>query len=248
MSYHIAASIRINHGFWDDEVPPLRIAPSDPRMFSRLGLLAKPSAARIDVIAETDAFTEPAIITFDVVATSHDVLAVTGSVNWATLPHLMLAADLDAPIVPYADVVMDHAPNRLPGDPLLRMSVAIAATGTREITLLMPTVAPLWAYHFTGEKAKDALQILDPSDTHQFEDLGERALTEGLSARVLRSTAPIALAYRSPARFKLEALQDPPFDPITLIPVLPAAGINMRPADDPAAAQHLQSDIFVSLW
>ncbi|WP_296426437.1 hypothetical protein [Yoonia sp.] len=248
MSYHVALSLKIFHAFWGNETPPLRIVPHDPRGFSRLDLLAKPGAASLDIVAETAKLTDPVIVSFDVIANDPNIAALTAGFDWASLPRIDLTADtddVDGIVTAYAAPVADR---RMPGDPLMRIDLAIPATGLRRVTLRCDAPAALWAYHITGKRAVGPLQIVDAAKAVAFEDLGETALPDGTPARVLRSTAPIALRYRSAMRFALEETQDPPFDPITLIPVLPVAGINLRPAPDMAAAASLQSDIFVSLW
>ncbi|SFR39599.1 hypothetical protein SAMN04488005_1387 [Yoonia tamlensis] len=245
MSFHIALSLRVTHEYWGDETPPLRILPSDMRAFTRAGLLAKPAPARLDVVAETALLTEPTQIACDVYTTSPDTYALTQGLRADTLPIYDLGSATEMHL---ADAVpLENVP-RLPGDPLLRLLITLDETGTRNLRLHLQTVSALWAYHFTGDAAPEGLQITDPTGAASFDDLGTAPIAEGHSARILRSDAPIKLRYRSDARFTLEARQDPPFDPITLIPVLPAAGVNLRPTDDPAAAAPLQSDIFVSLW
>lgn len=248
MDYRIALSCRILHDYWGDDLPPLRITPHDPSLLSHRGMIAKPSEAGIDLVAETGSLDESDSVTLDVFATDDVLIGVTDGVDGNTLPHLSLTENSENVDLTLTDVPKRTDATRLPGDPFLRIDLALPETGTRKVTLHLSAVAALWAYHITGDKVAEPLQIIDNSNEFEFEDLGQSALPDGITARVFRSTSPVALRRRSPVRFTLEAPQDPPFDPITLIPVLPAAGVNLRPTDDPAAGAPLQSDIFVSLW
>lgn len=248
MSHHIALTLQIAHEYWGDENVPLEIVPHDPKHFSRLGLLAKRSPARLDVIAETADLTTPQTLIFDVIARDQTLLAVTAGPDWATTPHIDLTHLSENADISLTDVLNDTDSARMPGDPLLRVALKVPVDDTRLVTLHLSAVAALWAYHVTGSKVDDPLQIIDANNEFSFNDLGKTLLPDGTSARVLRSDAPIAMRYRSSNRFTLQVQQDPPFDPITLIPVLPAAGVNLRPTTDPAAAASLQSDIFISLW
>jgi hypothetical protein len=245
MSFHIALSVAMTHEYWGDETPPLRIIPSNMHAFTRAGFLAKPAPARLDVVAETAQLTEPTHINCDVFTTSPDTYVLTHGLAADTVPLFDLE---DACELRLSDAEPIEVAARMPGDPLLRLRIPVDVTGTRNVTFHMQSVSALWAYHFTGTNVADGLQITDPAGTATFADLGSTPVSEGHVARVLRSDSPIKMTFRSDARFALEARQDPPFDPITLIPVLPAAGVNLRPTDDPAAAAPLQSDIFVSLW
>ncbi|MCG3266166.1 hypothetical protein [Yoonia sp. I 8.24] len=245
MSFHIALSLRLTHEYWGDETPPLRILPTDMHHFTRAGFLAKPAPARLDVVAETAQLTAPTQLDFDVFTTSPDTYVLTKGLAAEKVPLFDLGTETELQL---SDALPVQAPARMPGDPLLRLRIPIDVSGTHEVTFHLQAVSALWAYYFTGENAVEGLQISDAAGSTSFKDLGPSAITDGHVARVLRSDTPIKMTYRSDARFALEARQDPPFDPITLIPVLPAAGVNLRPTDDPAAAAPLQSDIFVSLW
>ncbi len=247
-SYHIAQSLQIIHDYWGDEVPPFRVIPHNPNTLSRQGLLPKPGAGRLDIVAETSALTEQQIVTVDVLIDDQSIATITDGTDGAMTPHLDLTDQSEDFDISLSDVRKRTDAPRVPGDPFMRIDLAVPSTGTCKGTLRLSTIAALWAYHITGNKVGDPLQIIDNEKEYAFEDLGQSALPDGAVARVFRSTAPVALRHRSQARFTLEARQDPPFDPITLIPVLPAAGINLRPTTDPAAATPLQSDIFVSLW
>ncbi|WP_341366037.1 hypothetical protein [Yoonia sp. BS5-3] len=248
MSHRIALSFQIAHDYWGDETVPLKIFPSDPHALAMAGVLAKRSPARIDLIADDDVFDNNQIITVDVTSADTDILALTDGQDWGRTPHLDLSGMTENTDIALVDVpILTDAP-RLPGDPLLRVNLPVAAEGTGLITLRLTAVATLWAYYVTGSKGGVDLQVIDQNNNATFEDLGQSPLPDGALARVFRSTQAIPLRYRPDARFTLEALQAPPFDPITLIPVLPAAGVHLRRAADPAARAPLQSDIFVSLW
>lgn len=246
MAHRIALSFQLTHDYWGDDTVPLQIRPTDPQTFKRLGLLAKPSPASIDIIADDEVFDKETIVSCDVTTTDLDVFALTDGSDWARLPHLDLTALTKSTEITLSDVPILTDAARLPDDPLLRVNLSIPAEGTVSITLRLTAVSTLWAYHVTGNKVNEPLQVVDKTNGSSFEDMGQSPLPDGSMTRVFRSTQPIPLRYRPDARFALEAPQDPPFDPITLIPVLPAAGVNLRPAPD--AAPRLQSDIFVSLW
>lgn len=248
MSYHLALGLKITHGFWGDDAPPVRIVPRNPRTFAYLGLIAKPGHARLDVVAETVLLTDPVTLELDVVATDPELAVTTDGIDWATLPRVVLTDGTDDVTTNLTTHLAPKSPARQPGDPLFQIDVALPVTGQRNITLHCDAASALWAYHITGARKDGALHVVDSAKRVQFEDLGQTALPDGQSARVLRSTAPLPLRYRSPERFALEELQDPPFDPITLVPVLPVAGINLHPPHDAGAPHSLQSDIFVSLW
>ena len=248
MSYHIALALKITHGFWGDDAPPIRIVPRNPRTFAYLGLVAKPGHARLDVAAETALLTDPVTLELDVVATDPELAVMTDGIDWATLPRVVLTEDTADVTANLTTHLAPNPPDRAPGDPLFQIDVSLPVTGQRNVTLQCDAMSALWAYHITGARSDGALQVVDSAKRVQFEDLGQTALPGGQQARVLRSTAPLPLRFRSPERFALEERQDPPFDPITLVPVLPVAGINLHPPHDPDAPHSLQSDIFVSLW
>lgn len=248
MSYRIAISLRIAHDYWGDDTIPLQIRPSDPGGFRRLDLLSKPSPAQIDIIADEDEIQDSQAINLDVVASDPNIYALTDGADWAQVPLVDLTNVTSDREVSLSDVPIHTDAARQPGDPLLRVNLSIPAEGTHFVTLRLSAVSTLWAYHVTGNKVDDPLQVIDKNNGLSFEDLGKSALPDGDMARIFRSSQPIPLRYRPDASFTLEARQDPPFDPITLIPVLPAAGVNLRPTPDPAAGAPLQSDIFVSLW
>ena len=247
MTYHLALDLKIIHDFWGDEPPPIRIVPADARALAREGLIAKPGRARLDIVAETALLTDPVTVALDVIATDPTLGAVTAGFDPATLPHVALP-DSDADEYALADHLPETAQHRAPAEPLFRLSLQLPATGQRSVTLRCGAHSALWAYHVTGVRSAGPLQVVDQASEITFEDLGQTALPGGHTARVLRSTQPLPLRYRSTARFALEELQDPPFDPITLIPVLPAAGANLHPPAEPGASHPLQSDIYVSLW
>lgn len=248
MSYHIALALKITHGFWGNDAPPIRIVPRNPRTFAYLGLVAKPGQARLDVVAETAVLTDPVTLELDVVATDPELAVTTDGIDWATLPRVVLTENTDDMTTTFAGHLAPNPPDRQPGDPLFQIDVALPVTGQRNITLHCEATSALWAYHIIGAHSGGALHVVDSAKRVEFEDLGQTALPDGQPARVLRSTKPLPLRYRSPERFALEELQDPPFDPITLVPVLPVAGINLHPPQDAGAPHSLQSDIFVSLW
>lgn len=248
MSYHHALDLTLTHGFWGDAPPPLRIVPRDPAGVARAGLIVKAGHARLDVAAETALLTEPLTLELDVIATDPALGGITDGVDLATLPRVDLTGDTADASVALTDHLASNPLARVPGDPLLQIDLALPATGLRRIALHCPAVAALWAYHITGTRGQGPLSVVDPDRQITFEDLGQTPLPDGQTARVLRSTVPLPVQYRSAARFALEERQDPPFDPITLIPVLPAAGVSLRPPSDPGAPHSLQSDIFVSLW
>lgn len=246
MSFHIALTLSITHDYWGDETPPLKIVPSPGRPFADLGLIAKPFAAGIDIVAETALLTEPLQLSLDVLSDDPDLVLLTDVPDWGHVPKAVLE-QTDGQILLH-DVLKNTDSPRVPGDPFLQLRVDISPKSMRTHRLRLPAVRAFWAYHITGDKVEAPLQITDKSQTHAFEDLGTTPLPKGGVARVIRSAQPIALRRRSDLRLTLEESQDAPFDPITLVPVLPAAGANLRPAAGLAAGSPLQSDIFVSLW
>lgn len=248
MSFHHALSLTVSHGFWGDTAPPLRIVPRNASAFRRAGLVAKPGQAHLDVVAETAMLTAPLTLELDVVSTDPELAAMTDGIDWAHLPRVALDQNTDSGTFSLTANRTEKPPDRTQGDPFFRIAVTLPATGLRAVTLQCSAVSALWAYHITGLRAQGPLTVMDPDRRISFADLGQTALPDGQTARVLRSTTPLPMQYRSPARFALEQQQDPPFDPITLIPVLPAAGARLRPPSDPGAPHSLQSDIFVSLW
>ncbi len=246
MAYRRALSLQIAHEYWGNETIPLQIRPNDPQHIAKLGLLSRSSPACIDIISDDEVFDTPQTITVDVIASNPNMTALTDGPDWAQLPVIDLTEVASNSEIALADVPMRTDATRNPGDPLLRINLNIPREGTLLITLRLSAVSALWAYHVTGNRVQDPLQVIDSNNISSFEDLGESPLPDGSIARVFRSTTSIPLRHRPDTSFALEAQQDPPFDPITLIPVLPAAGVNLRPAPDAATA--LQSDIFVSLW
>lgn len=249
MAYHLALTLTISHAFWGEQSPPLHIDLHDPRAAAKAGLIAKPCPAGLEIAAETAVFDSPVDLVLDVQTKDRDLAVLTAGLAYSdSLPVVDLTDgtdDFDGRVV---DLLESGITARHPADPLFRIKLLIPASGQRRIALHCDTVSALWAYHIIGAKNPAALQIMDAANDMAFDDLGDTPLPDGQTARVLRSHAPLPVLHRSAARFALEEQQDPPFDPITLIPSLPSAGNKLRQPQDAAAPHSLQSDIFVSLW
>ena len=251
MGYAPILRLTLAHDYYDDALPPIAAAPTEPAGFARAGLLLRQSGGVVTVIAEEGA-ARPEALQLTLLAASPDLFAVTEGADWRAVPHVTLGPQAEdyrfAALLPTGFAGL--APP--PGEPqdrarlLARLTIALPAEGARDVSLAFDAVAALWAYHLTGARSDGDLQIVDALGAVAFDDLGLHPLPGGTRAKVLRSAAPVPARARPSQRF---ALQRPsPFGPETLIPVLPAAGIQFKPVTEPGAAARLQSDIYVTLW
>ncbi|MBL3570522.1 hypothetical protein BV509_12820 [Rhodovulum sulfidophilum] len=243
MRYRVALDLTVRHGFWGDAPAPLRIAAADPGRLARADIVFKTDGTRA-ILGLPETAPPPAAVALDILAEPRAIALTEG---WQ--------ADAVAVLTPapgQAETGLAAAQETLPRDlgdrRVCRLLLDLAGADPEAgwaLSLRLEPVAALWAYHVTGRGAEGPIRVIDPADEVAFEDLGQTPMPDGRRARVLRSARPVPLAARSPWRFRLEETQPAPFDPIALIPVLPAGGANLRPAP---GQDGLQSDIYVSLW
>ncbi len=251
MGYAPILRLTLTHDYYGDTPAPISAQPSEPAGFTRAGLMLRQNGSVVTVITEEGA-ARPDALRLTLQATSPDLFAVTEGADWRGVPHLGL--NLGAEAFRFAELLPSGfaglAPR--PSEPqdrarlLVRLTIALPADGARDVTLAFDAVSALWAYHLTGARSDGDLQIVDAAGAVAFDDLGLQPLPGGTRAKVLRSTAPVPARARPSQRFTLQ--RPSPFGPETLIPVLPAAGIQFKPVTEPGAAARLQSDIYVTLW
>ncbi|RAP43332.1 hypothetical protein BYZ73_01075 [Rhodovulum viride] len=242
MRYRVALDLTVRHGFWGDAPAPLRIAAADPVRLARADIVFKTDGTRA-ILGLPETAPPPAPVALDILAEPRAIALTEG---WQADAVPVLTPGPGTSETGLADAT-ETLP-RGPGDARicrLVLDLAGADPGGWTLRLSLEPVAALWAYHVTGRGADGPIRVIDPADRIAFEDLGQAPLPDGRPARVIRSTRPVALAARPSVRFRLEETQPAPFDPIALIPVLPAGGVNLRPAP---GQDGLQSDIYVSLW
>ncbi len=250
MSWRIALTVSVVHDYWGDGPAPVLLAAVDRSALARDGMMLRPAPGGGAVIAEVGD-QMPASITLDLIATDDLLLPLTDKVSGgrALVPLIDLTegvADIDLTFSPAA--AADAEPRGLADRRLARLAVALPLEGTRSVRISCRAVEALWTYHFVGQSIDGPIRIVDAEARIDFEDLGQHTLPGGRRARVLRSVAPVPLRARPVVRLALEEARPAPFDAMTLIPVLPAAGPALRPVTDAGAAATLQSDIYVSLW
>ncbi|GFE50682.1 hypothetical protein So717_24350 [Roseobacter cerasinus] len=246
MGYSERLRLEVQHAFFDEAVPPLEMRPSDPRGFDAARLLLRQRGRFVHVLQDDAVEDQPSEIALTLLATAHDLFAVTKGAVWGAVVHLTAGLDQEA-------LAFDEAGPAQPTDTagrflpvLATLDIALPSEGRRDLLLRCDAVAAHWAYHLIGAGQIDALEVVDSAGAVAFEDLGEQDLPNGQAARVIRSIQALAARARPPERFALQKAG--PFGPETLVPVLPAAAIDFKPIPDTGAPPRLQSDIFVTLW
>lgn len=173
-----------------------------------------------------------------------DFCLITKGYDWVAVPVLAFPAGTDRLLFDAAQVLRTD-PRRIGDRRIAQLEIAVEQGATRDIRLDFEAISAHWTYHLTGRGLRDDLEIVDADDTVGFDDLGARTLPDGTTARVIRSTVPLALRARPLQRFVLQ--HDGRFGPTVLIPALPAAGTKIRPITEDGAPGRLQSDIYVTL-
>lgn len=253
MSFAEILHLTVRHAYYGDSAVPVRIAPADARSFARDGLMMKADRGSAVVIGDPEAEDLPQTVALKLVAQTPDLFALTDGADARKARHLHVPQGQDD--VRFADATPPkQTPKRSPDAPqvlsgeFIGLSIALPdpADWPRRVTLRCDTVSALWAYHVTGPRAGEPLEIVDTTGKARFDDLGTQFLPGGQTTRILRSREPIALRARSDVKFKLQVQGQ--FDPDTIIPRLPVGGARLKPITDPGAAARLQSDIFITLW
>jgi hypothetical protein len=250
MTWRIALTVSIVHDYWGEEPAPVKLASADPSALARGGMMLRPAPGGGAVIAEVGETTPDAIL-LDIIATDDLLLPLTESAAGGGAPVPMIdltGGTADADFAFSGSWTGETVPRGVADRRLARLAVALPQDGTRVVRIACRAVDALWTYHFVGTSIDGPIRIVDGDARIAFEDLGRQTLPGGRQARVLRSTAPVPLRARPVVRLALEEARPAPYDAMTLIPVLPAAGPSLRPVAEPGAAAPLQSDIYVSLW
>ena len=246
MDYAPILRLTLTHDYYGNDAAPIGVMPTDPQAFDRDGLLLRHVGRKVTIIADMDQ-PRPACVSLSLIAQSPDIFALTEGADWKSIPHLRIP--LGAKQVEFATLPVKEIEPQTRSRYLARLEIDVPSdneSDVRDIELEFQAVAALWAYYLTGKRADGALQVIDTKGEFGFDNLGAQPLPNGTTAQVLRSDRPVPVRARPNHQF---ALQQPgPFGPKTLIPVLPAAGVQFKTVTDPDAAARLQSDIFVTLW
>jgi hypothetical protein len=246
MEFAPVLRLTLAHDYYGNAAPPIGVQPSDPLTFDRAGLLLRHTGQHVTIIADKDQ-PRPTSVRLNLVADSPYIFAVTEGAGWKAIPQMRLPLGADR--VGFADLVPEKTETQSQSRYLARLVIDLPAdpgSDVRNVTLEFGAVATLWAYYLTGARADTALQVVDLDGEMGFQDLGKHSLPNGKTAQVLRSDRPIPARARPTRQF---ALQQPgPFGPKTIMPVLPAAGVQFKTVTESDAAARLQSDIFVTLW
>lgn len=254
MEYRTALEIDIHHDYWGDASAPFSVEAANPVLLQRAGLVLRRGGPGALLAAPTGAEGLPERVAIDIIAEDMQLIGLTQGWRADTVP--VFASDLAAiqesgpvqiAISPTAKAQSDLP--RHPGDRrLCQLDLPLdPARFPITCTVTCDTVEALWAYHIVGKGGADPIHIVDDTGKIAFDDLGEETLPNGRTARILRSTAPVPIRQRNAIRLALKQDQPPPYDPETLIPVLPVGGANLRPVADDMPADVLQSDIYISL-
>lgn len=254
MDYATALEIGVRHTYWGDASAPFSVRAADPTIMRRVGLIMRSGGSGAVVAAPVGADGMPDRLAFDVLA--EDVQQISLTEGWQAdsvpifAPDPLTEAGVDGTncTIRPTDESQSELP-RLPGDRrLCQISLPLsAAQFPIRCTVSCDTVQALWAYHIVGKSGADPIHIVDEAAEILFDDLGEETLPNGRIARILRSNTPVPLRWRNAIRLSLKEDQPPPYDPETLIPVLPVGGPNLKPVAGATPTDILQSDIYVSL-
>lgn len=246
MAYSEILRLSLRHAYFGSEAPPVTVRPTDLQDFERAGCLLRQRAAIIHVLADDTVEDRPDRVSLTLVATSQNLVGVTRGAVWGAPMAIVAPLGTDAISMSDGDAPTSPKSPRFLGAELATLDVALTDTGRRDLTLAFDAVESHWAYHLTGSRDLDGLEVIDSAGDIAFEDLGVLELPNGQAARVIRSAKALAARARPDQRF---ALQKPgPFGPETLVAVLPAAAPPFKPLPDAGASPGLQSDIFVTLW
>lgn len=246
MEFAPVLRLTLAHDYYGNAAPPIAVQPVDPRAFDRAGLLLRHTGQHVTIIADQDQ-PRPTRVSLNLIVESTDIFAVTQGADWKAVPHMPVPLGADR--VRFSALVPDETEAQFRSRRLARLEIdlpADPASNLRDVTLEFEAVATLWAYYLMGARADAALQVVDPEGEVGFDDLGTQSLPNGKTAQILRSNRPVPARARPTRRFTLQ--QPGPFGPKTIIPVLPAAGVQFKTVTEPDAAARLQSDIFVTLW
>ncbi len=254
MEYRAALEIDIRHDYWGDAPAPFRVSAADPSLLQRAGLVLRSGGPGAVLVAPVEIEEVPVRVTLDIIADDTQLIGLTRGWRSDTVP--VFAPELaTAPGDDVAQISIsptDSAQSDLPRRPgdrrLCQLDLPFdPARFPITCTVACETVQALWAYHIVGKGSADPIRVVDDTDKIAFDDLGEEVLPNGRTARVLRSSTPVPIRQRNAIRLALKEDQPPPYDPETLIPVLPVGGSNLRPIPGATPADILQSDIYVSL-
>ena len=130
--------------------------------------------------------------------------------------------------------------------PLFELTITAPAEKDRPMRCVIRLASRqvFWTYMVQGAMARGALSIVDTDGAHDFDALGEAPLPGNRTARIFRSTAPLALAERPPFRFQLREKSS--VAERVLLRRLPGAGPNFRPVPG-QDGQAMQAEIFVNV-
>ena len=246
MSYRLALDLTLSHGFWaGTSAPPLRAVAAEPEALAKAGIVLKAQGARA-LVARPATDAAPGVITLDILSDEPRLAGLTQGWDSAAVPVIEVPPGTAALTFPPQGPV-PSLPRTLGDTRLCRLVVPLCPEAPALRLECLP-VRALWAYHVVGRGADGPIRVVDPARRLSFEDLGAEPLPDGRQARVLRSTEPLPLVARSDLRLRLEEDQPAPYDPRPLVSVLPAGGMNLRPAPGGQPPGILQSDIFVCLW
>ncbi|WP_187428036.1 hypothetical protein ROLI_001520 [Roseobacter fucihabitans] len=242
MAYRSILTLTLSHDYYGSTALPLRVLPADAPAFAKAGLLLRQTQNTVLVLAD-DGDEPPETIALDLRVTSPEVFTLTQGADWGHV----LAFDVTGEAFEFdAGKASARLPQRR-AQSLARLSFDVAGAHERACSVHFNTVEAFWAYHVTGARTSEDLEIIDTASQTTFSAQGMVILPDGREAFVIRSDSPLPARARPDQKFTLQ--RPSAFGPEPLVPVLPAAGISFKPIDQqPGVAARLQSDIYVSLW
>ncbi|MCF2872563.1 hypothetical protein L0664_15915 [Octadecabacter sp. G9-8] len=230
--------LRLRHDFYQGDPAPITVVPSDPETFTTQSLFLKPDGA--DWSIASDATDLPASIDFELRADNGDIWSVTASANWAQRPLILALLDQD-------DVALsDDTDTSGPQDrahPVLALVRAAPHTDGRVVTVSFAAPSVFWTYCIIGNGSEDTF-VKDPRGEVDFENIGPETLPSGEIVQRWRSG--VALPARARPTHQFALMKHGPIGDETLIPVLPAAGLDITTIKDGEPDLHCK--IYVSLF
>lgn len=265
--YQPLLSLDVEHAYYGDQPPPLTLQ-ADAETARRLSaprFVIRISAGRLQVAADlseplTAAEAEP--LRFLAWPSDPAILAASEAFLTASDKLLRLSSDKrtkesDGRWRLHPETAADRNALRVPGGEA-KPHPAIAERKPLFEVLLAPNAedAPAryvirfaarkvyWTYYVQSAKELGPLSITDTKGEATFKALGETALASGHKAMAFRSSAPIALAARSPMQLQLKEEGEP--SERVLVRRLPVAGDTIRPI--PGRRDNaMQAEIYVSV-
>lgn len=242
MTWSARATLTLAHEFYEGQMPPLDVRPTDPAAFARDGLMMRRAGAAVHILGQPGGPDRAAVT---VLARDPAVFSVTQGLDRNKVPHFTLTEDeTDLDLARRAaDAHGASGANGVLGNRIARIDLPLSGG---EIRLTWPAIRAVWTYHVIGAGDGDDIEIVDPAGAVRFEPAGRAKLPDGRPARLFRSDKSLGARLRAGQRFTLQRSGE--FGPEPLIHPLPVAGADIIRSADPGAETSYKSDIYVTLW